>query len=118
MKAKFLICSDGEPEPEPEPEPEEPDFFGSKEGAGSGAKIKLKKEGAKSQSHFSRSGSLLESRSLNFQNFIEFFLQIVFTLVMRNKINDLEYKLMYFYTKYKVFLCTLSFLYFTSHIVS
>ena len=27
-------------EPEPEPEPEEPDFFGSKEGAGSGAKIK------------------------------------------------------------------------------
>ena len=91
----MVATSDGEPEPEPE----EPDFFGSKEGAGSGAKIKLKKEGAKSQSHFSRSGFLLESRSLNFQNFIEFFLQIVFTLLMRNEINDLEYKLMYFLYK-------------------
>ena len=91
-------------EPEPEPEPEEPDIFGSKEGARSGAKIKLEKEGAKSQSHFFRGGSVLETRSLNFQNFIEFFLQIVFTLVMRNKINDLEHKLMHFFTKYKAFL--------------
>ena len=48
-------------EPEPEPEPEEPDIFGSKEGAGSGAKIKIIKEGAKSQSHFFRCGSVLES---------------------------------------------------------
>ena len=70
-----IMNSDGEPEPEPEPEPEEPDIFGSKEGAKSRAKIKLEKEGAKSQSHFFRCGSLLESRSLNFKISLNFFHQ-------------------------------------------
>ena len=35
MRLNKVLYSDGEPEPEPE----EPYFFGSKEGAGSGAKI-------------------------------------------------------------------------------
>ena len=56
-------------EPEPEPEPEEPDIFGSKEGARSGAKIKLEKEGAKSQSHFFQRWLPLRDKIFKFPKF-------------------------------------------------
>ena len=54
---------------EPEPEPEEPDIFGSKEGARSGAKIEIRKEGAKSQSHFFQMWLPLRDKIFKFPKF-------------------------------------------------